>query len=73
MHRAPNSSNQSEARSRLQIRHHDLSHHSQLLLSAVRRTVLTSTEQPQHHRGLLAEDQDLNRKLPNEAEEDRLL
>lgn len=73
MHRAPDCCDQSQARRRLQIRHHGLPHHSRLLHSSIRRTLITFTKDPQHHRGLLAKDQDSHRKLPNETEEDSVL
>lgn len=57
----------------MQIRHHDVPHHRQLLLRALRRALRASPVNAQHHRGLLAKDQNPHRELPNEIEKDRLL
>lgn len=73
MHRTANSDHQSQTRGRMQVRHNDMPDHGDLLLRSIRGAVRPLTVPPQHHRGLLAEDQDPDRELPDEAEEDRVL
>lgn len=73
MYRITNSSDKSQTRRGLQARYDDVPDHSKLLLDSLRRTLITSPIKPQYHRGLLTENKNLNRELPDEIEEDSVL